>query len=75
MVLPNEQFSPTNVCIVSEIQWQRAIFSGSINEIVFDTVDITKDNSSERRESESENDGGNFKLYSDSIDKEISFFM
>ena len=61
-----------NVAIVSEIPRKGAVFPSFMNEIIFDTVDITKEDSSEHHESESENDGENFKLYSDSIDKEIS---
>ena len=37
-----------------------------------DTIDIAEDDSSKQHESESENNGENLKLDSDSIDKEIS---
>ena len=37
-----------------------------------DTTDIAEDDSSKQHESESENNGENLKLDSDSIDKEIS---
>ena len=61
-----------NVPIVSETQQKGAVFPSFINEIIFNKADITKEDSSEHHESEKENDGENFKLFSDSIDKEIS---
>ena len=51
---------------------KRCCFPSFINEIIFNKADITKEDSSEHHESEKESDGENFKLISDSIDKEIS---
>ena len=45
------------------------------NEIPFEKVDITEEDSSENLENVSENGGYNFKLDSDSSDKEISIVV